>query len=163
MVIVDDWPPMKPKTEPDGVCRDDILGSGILCVRRKGHTFPNGKKLCTGHEELARWLDDHEKPYRVPLSDAVRAQLRERMSDERPGVRLGDQMHGPWCELAHEENRWWEVFVSVLNPASRPWLRGSDKHLAVGGDESEGADHCIFNAATFADQAIAEAKSRGRL
>jgi hypothetical protein len=68
------------------------------------------------------------------------------MDAERPEVRLGDQVHGPWCELIHEENRWWEVFVAVLNPASRPWLTVA-----------------VENSAAVADAAIAVAKKLGRL
>ncbi len=78
---------------------------------------------------------------RTPLSEGAENELRRRMSEERPGVRLGDQLHGPWCELVHEENRWWEVYLrAVADPTCSPGI-----------------------AADLADAAIAEAKKRGKL
>jgi hypothetical protein len=85
-----------------------------------------------------------------------KATLRGAMDAERPEVRLGDQVHGPWCELIHEENRWWEVFVAVLNPASRPWLREN-------ADAEIGLTVAVENSAAVADAAIAVAKKLGRL
>lgn len=87
-------------------------------------------------------------PARKPLSPEAHAELAERIKAERPGYRLGDQVHGPWCELIHAENRWWQVFCAAL-----PYWQSS------AGD----APQPSVAAANEADYAIAEAKKRGRL
>lgn len=101
---------------------------------------------------------------RKMLSPQTQVELAERVKAERPGYRLGDQMHGPWCELIHEENRWWEVFSSALNPASRAYLRAAEQRkLDAPLPADSTVEKCVERAAAVADAAIAAARKRGRL
>ena len=97
-------------------------------------------------------------PVRKVLSVQAQVELAERLKAERPGYRLGDQVHGPWCDLIHEENRWWEAFNSALNPACRSWLRSADQVV-----DTPSLAIQVHRAADIADGAVAEAKKRGRL
>jgi hypothetical protein len=55
-----------------------------------------------------------------------------------------------------ENDRWWQVFVSVLNPAARPWLKSPAADTEIGLVVS------VENAADVADAALAEARKRNR-
>jgi hypothetical protein len=152
-----DDPDLVRESTKGGKCGVNILGSGSTCARKSGHYYPEGKKLCTSDESLADWLDSNELPIRTNLSAEAQAELAERIKAERPGYRLGDQVHGPWCELIHEENRWWDAFISL--PVT------VECGSAVGGpdDYIEGAKRIAGVHAVFADAMIAEAKKRGRI
>lgn len=149
--------------EPD-LC-DEIVGT-VLGLK-------NPCQLPAGHEgphvgidtKTTTWAELYGPPReRKHISVEAQVELAERLKAERPGYRLGDQVHGPWCELIHEENRWWEAFNQALNPAARAYLRASeqrkfDQPLPV----DSTAERCAERAAVIADAAIAAAKKRNRL
>ena len=126
-----------------GACKDcDEISSMVS----------GGLRLHCAKHQLERLLPVERKV----LSPQTQVELAERLKAERPGYRLGDQVHGPWCELIHEENRWW-AFVSL--PITVNWGDG----ISGPEDFRDGAKRIATTHAVFADEMIAEAKRRGRL
>jgi hypothetical protein len=77
-------------------------------------------------------------------------------------TRLSTQDREIWetFRRSEESDRWWQVYVSVLNPAVRPALRAA--HYPIPEEKRE-RQAGIEQAADLADAAIAEARKRGRL